>query len=326
MSPAIRQVDDTASGSHASADDRIRAAERAVYAFFGADPREQTLTVDVGSGEADVRVTSFGPDTTELPPVLLLHGIGSMTAMAAPLLSYLADRRVMAVDWPGHGLSGRCVLPPGTSIRHHAVTTITSVLDQMGLEQVDVIGHSMGAQFALYAALDLPQRVRRLVLLGAPGAALPGVKPLAVMVVMGQPVLGRLLLSVPMSEAAFLRSTEMGLGKGALEDMPAELLAAGRQIGRRAGSAVSLASFFRAMIRGRAIRSGVAISTAELATLTQPVLLVWGDDDVFLSPTAAAPSIACIRDRELMTLPATGHAPWLREHAAVGAAVQRHLS
>lgn len=309
-----------------SRDNHIRSAERAVYDSFGVTPREQALTVDVGAGTADVRLTSFGPEASAQPPVLLLHGIGSMTVLAAPLLPHLAGRRVIAIDWPGHGLSGRAVLPPGTSIRRHAVSTITSVLDQLGVREVDVMGHSMGAQFAIYAALDLPDRVRRLVLLGAPGAALPGVKPLPLMVVMGQPVLGRLLLSVPMSEAAFLRNTEMGLGKGALADMPPQLLAAGRQIGRRPGGAASLASFFRVIIRGRKIRAGVAVSHTELRSLTQPTLFVWGDDDVFLTPTAAATSIACLPHCELMTLPATGHAPWLREHAAVGAAVQRHLS
>ena len=97
-------------------------------------------------------------------------------------------------------------------------------------------------------------------------------------------------------------------------------------IAHRPGVPDSLASFFRALLRGRSVRTGVALIFDELGTLTQPALLVWGDQDVFLAPTGAASSITSIRDCHLLRLLDAGHAPWLQHDALVGAAVARHLS
>ncbi len=313
-------------GGEAGLDDRIRAAETAAYATYGVVGREQLVSVDTGAGQVSVRLTLFGPEHSEQPPVLLLHGIGSVTVLAAPLLAHLPGRRVIALDWPGHGLSGPCVLAAKTNIRRHAVTTIKALLDQLGIDKVDVVGHSLGGQFALYAGLDLPDRVRRLALLGAPGAGFGGVKPLLAMVIAAVPRLGPLLLSRRLNESMFVRTSEMALGKGALDAVPAGLVTAGTLIAHRPGVPDSLASFFRALLRGRSVRTGVALIFDELGTLTQPALLVWGDQDVFLAPTGAASSITSIRDCHLLRLLDAGHAPWLQHDALVGAAVARHLS
>jgi pimeloyl-ACP methyl ester carboxylesterase len=307
-------------------DQRIRDAEDDAYAHYGVKGREKVIRVDGGTGFVDVRLMLFGPEESVEPPVLFLHGIGSATVVAAPLIAHLEGRRVIALDWPGHGLSGPFVLPPKTNIRWHATTTIGSILDVLGIPQVDVVGHSLGAQFGLYAALDLPERVRRLVLLGAPGAAFMGVRPIPLMMLLAVPGVGRLALSKKMSEEVFLRNSELALGAGALKAAPAGLIRAGNEIATRPGVPASVASFFRVLIKGASIRAGVGIPDAELATLTQSTLMVWGDEDVFLAPMAAAASIVSIRDGHLVRLPNSGHAPWLQAETAVGEAVARHLS
>jgi pimeloyl-ACP methyl ester carboxylesterase len=304
--------------------DKIRAAEWLVYEHYGMVPHENYHRVATGCGHVEVRVTEFAPDAPGIP-IVVLHGIGSATVLAASLLGQLKHRRVIAVDWPGHGLSGPCVLPPTLALRTHAVTTLTSLLDDLGLPEVDMIGHSMGAQFSLYAAHDLGPRVRRVVLLGAPGAAIAGVKPVPAMKVLAVPGLGRAALALKMSERTFARTQDLVLGTGVFDDSPADLATALYALAGRRANAASIASFFRAIIKGGRVRAGVAVTPEELGRLRQPLLYVWGDQDVFLAPAAGAAAIVAARDVRLLRLPTAGHAPWLQAMRLAGPAVVDHL-
>jgi pimeloyl-ACP methyl ester carboxylesterase len=304
----------------------IREAEFRTYAHYGLTPAEKIVVVETAQGSVPVRLSIFGSSDGEKPTILFLHGIASVSALAAPLLPYLGDRHVVAVDWPGHGLSGGCVLPAGANVRAHATGVLRSLLDDLELAQVDVVGHSMGAQFGLYAALDLDHRIRRLVLLGAPGAGLIGVKPVLAMKLLAVPALGRMLLSLPMSRRTFVRTNEKMLGSGALADVPADLVTAGMLIARRHSYLVSVPSYFRSLIRRGRVRQQVPVRPAGLTRLSPPTLLVWGDADVFLEPTDAAESIDAMPDSRLISVPGAGHAPWLHDTVTVGRAVAEHLS
>lgn len=320
---ASQQLVPRAPGDNAR-DGAIRAAERAAYAHYGLAPRQRYVRTDTGCGHVEVRLTEFDGDDSQVP-VILLHGVGSATVLAASLVRHLHGRRVIAVDWPGHGLSGPCIIPPGLGIRTHATTTLSSILDALGLDQVDLVGHSLGAQFSLYAGHDLGPRVRRIVTLGAPGAAILGVKPVSIMKLLATPGLGKTLLSTPMSERAFYRNQDLTLGPGALDDTPSKLVEAAYLLAGRKSNAASIASFFRALIRRGSVRPGVGLALEELGRMRQPVLFVWGDQDVFLKPIQAATSIVALRDTRLLRLPTAGHAPWLQADAAVRAAVVGHL-
>lgn len=310
---------------NAVTDTLVRDAERAAYRREGLRPRERTVRVSDGSVPLDVRVTELG-EPGDLPPVLVLHGIGSATVMAAPLLPALEVRHVLALDWPGHGLSGDVRVDRARGIRTFAVEVVDSLLAALGVDVVDVVAHSMGAQFALYAALDLPGRVRRLVVLGAPGAGFAGVRPIPVMRALAVPGLGRILLSLPMDDRAFRRSIDASLGPGVVDTLSPELYAAAKLAGSRRANAAGIASYFRALLdaRGR-VRPGVAIPPAELARLDVPVLLVWGSRDVFLLPLAARESICAVPDARVVDVDA-GHAPWLEHGEVVHEAVAQFLA
>lgn len=305
-------------------DTLIRQAELAAYRLEGPVPRARTIRISDGISSLDVRVMEFG-EPGDLPSVLLLHGIGSATVMAAPLLPALAGRHVVALDWPGHGLSGDVRVNRHRGVRPFATAVFESVMDALGLDAVDVVAHSMGGQFALYAAIDLPERLRRLVLLGAPGAGFVGVRPIPVMRVMSVPGLGRPLLSLPMTDQAFRQTIIMSLGKGVVETLSPEVYAAAKLVGGRRANAPGIASYFRALLEpGGRVRPDVAIPVAELKDLQLPVLLVWGSRDVFLAPDAGRDSIAAIPDARLLEVDA-GHAPWLEHGDAVRTAVADFL-
>jgi pimeloyl-ACP methyl ester carboxylesterase len=306
-------------------DGLIRKAEIAAYESFELTPMARRLTVDTGHGTTDIRVVELGGARNGVP-ILLLHGIGSVNVMSAPLLCRLGDRHVIAVDWPGHGLSDRCVMPRDASLRAHARAVLTSLLDALDLPVVDLVGHSLGAQISLYASLDLGDRVRRVVLLGAPGAAFEGVQPLPIMKVMATPGVGVTLLSLPLSVATFRRTSDQMLGVNALAAAGPAVQAAAHLFAGRRANARSIASFFRTLLQHGRVRPGVALAADDLSSVKHPVLMVWGAADVFQTPSSARAAIDALPDGRLLELAGAGHAPWLQHEEAVAAAVRDHLA
>ena len=108
-------------------------------------------------------------------PVMMIHGSGpGVTAWAnwRLVIPELArNRRVIAPDMLGFGYSER----PEDQVYNRArwVTHAIGVLDELGLEQVDLVGNSFGGGLALALAIEYPQRVRRLVLMGSVGVSFP---------------------------------------------------------------------------------------------------------------------------------------------------------
>lgn len=96
-------------------------------------------------------------------PVLLLHGLGADSSSWQLQFPALIDAgfRLIAPDLPGFGLSkydGR-----GWSI-HRIAVALAILLDGLGLPQTHVVGISMGGTIALQMAIEIPERVDRLIL------------------------------------------------------------------------------------------------------------------------------------------------------------------
>ncbi len=95
-------------------------------------------------------------------------------ALFAPILAALAaGRRVIALDLPGWGLSEKPPFTGNTAADAVGVwrAALLGFLDDQGLTQTDLAGHSMGGLAALAVALDAPERVRRLALIDLAGWA-----------------------------------------------------------------------------------------------------------------------------------------------------------
>jgi pimeloyl-ACP methyl ester carboxylesterase len=103
------------------------------------------------------------PDT---PPVILIHGAGGMYLDWS--ITLRRDLGAIALDLPGHG---RSPLPGRASIADYAADVV-ALLDALAIDTATIIGHSMGGAIAQMIALDYPQVVRRLGLIGT-GARLP---------------------------------------------------------------------------------------------------------------------------------------------------------
>ena len=101
------------------------------------------------------------------PPIILIHGAGGTHLHYPPELRRLNGYKIATPDLPGHGKSKGL----GKQSITDYVQTIQDFMDSINLPAAVIIGHSMGSAIALQLALNAPERVLALVILGG-GAAL----------------------------------------------------------------------------------------------------------------------------------------------------------
>jgi len=107
-------------------------------------------------------------DYGEGPPVLMLHGGGAGSAIWFKQIQVLSKtRRVIAPDHPVFGLSSQDAYK--VPFLPNLVTYMVRLFDELGLNRVDVVGLSMGAQAALAMALEHPDRLGKLVVIDSAG-------------------------------------------------------------------------------------------------------------------------------------------------------------
>jgi pimeloyl-ACP methyl ester carboxylesterase len=102
-------------------------------------------------------------------PLVLIHGLGGSSDWWVRNVGFLSRHfTVYTVDLPGFGAMRRCPAPFSVD---SAVAWLRTFLDALGLEQVSLIGHSMGGLIAAIFAAESPERLKRIVL-AAPAMAM----------------------------------------------------------------------------------------------------------------------------------------------------------
>lgn len=181
-------------------------------------------------------------------PLLLLHGGLGSIEMFGPVLPMLAkSRQVIGVDLHGHGRT-----PLGT--REISLIDMgddmAALLKELGYEQVDVLGYSLGGGVAFRLAVQHPEMVRRLALVSA-GYAQDGFYP-EMLPMQAQ-------VSADMAEA--MRDTPMYQSYAAIAPNPED--------------------FPKLLDRmGEYMRKPYDWSE-DVKTLRMPVMLVFGDSDMY---------------------------------------------
>lgn len=269
--------------------------------------------------EVDTRLVELGTglrlqllETGDGDPLVMLHGTGAIAATMLPLAEHLPDRRASIVDRPGHGLSD-----PVEGLREHprttAVQVVVGLLDALGLDRVDLVGSSGGGLWSLWTALDRPERVRRIVLVGVT-PSLPETRAPVPLRLITTPVIGDVLdRLMPDASPGTVKRMMAMMGEGdTIERYPA-LLDALAATGNDPIASEAFRQELSGVIRGvLGWRPSVRFTETELRRLQQPTLLIWGDHDPVGKPAAARSAASLIPHGRAVVVP-TGHAPWFGE-------------
>jgi pimeloyl-ACP methyl ester carboxylesterase len=233
------------------------------------------------------------------PPLVLLHGTSSSLHTWDRWVERLSpQRRIVRLDLPGFGLTGPAGDRDYSAARFARV--VVALLDQLGISRADFAGNSLGGRVALTIALDHPSYVRRLVLLapaGLSGQRLPKIFRLA-----RTPVLNRLLRWVTPRMVVRGNLNEVYGDPSRVTDA---LVDRYYELTRREGN--------RQAIIDRFSNLSDPDLDPRLREIHVPVLLEWGERDVWIPLAFADRFRAGIVDSKLVTYPGVGHVP-MEEH------------
>ncbi len=105
-------------------------------------------------------------------PLVAMHGFAHSTYTWEPVMDALSRRcQVFAYDHRGHGASGTPQAPYDIPA---LADDLLGLLNFWGLDRVHLMGHSMGGRTALWFALQRPEKLESLTLVGASAAAPEG--------------------------------------------------------------------------------------------------------------------------------------------------------
>lgn len=253
-------------------------------------------------GGLSLHYVELGPRSA--PPLVLLHGYTDSFRSFDLNLSPLARRfHVYAVDQRGHGRSSR---PECCYALADFARDVVAFMDSVGLRRATLVGHSMGSFVAQAVALEHPERVSALVLIGsAPGVA-------------GNPVALELAKAVDALQdpvdPTFIREFQAStfvqpLPPGFLDTAVAE-------------SQLVPAHVWKATLEGLL----QVDHTARLPALHTPTLVVGGDKDGFFSVAQQQALADALPNGTLALYADTGHAPHVERPERFAADVEAFLA
>jgi pimeloyl-ACP methyl ester carboxylesterase len=220
-------------------------------------------------------------------PLLLLHGWGVSAELFAPILAGLEPgRRLIVPDLPGFGATPEPDV--AWSVHEYAAWCVT-LLDRLGIEQCDLIGHSNGGRIGIVLAAEHPQRIGRMVLAGS-----AGIRPRRTL-----------------RDAARVRAYK---SLRVIERSPLVPAALRRSAKRRADQRGS-ADYRSASgtMRGTLVRIVNEDLRALLPSLRMPVLLIWGERDTETPIDDGRLMERLIPDAGLVVFEGAGHYAYLEQ-------------
>lgn len=222
---------------------------------------------------------------SETPPLVLIHGAGGTHLHWPPEIRRLRGYCVYAIDLPGHGKSALC--DGQQSIGEYARYLI-EWLEAVQLRRAVLVGHSMGSAIALNIALDHPEFVVALGLIGA-GARLR-VKPE--------------VLNYAADQTTFLKASDLLVSYSFSANTSARLieLASKRMLETR-----------QSVLYGDLVACDRFDVMERLGTIKQPTLVVCGEDDHMTPLRYAQYLSSSISHAQLSVIPAAGHMVMLEQ-------------
>jgi pimeloyl-ACP methyl ester carboxylesterase len=167
------------------------------------------------------------------------------------------------------------------------VADVVAFMDALSLQRVSLVGHSMGSLIAHELAVDYPNRVKKLVLMGSAPTAVgdPSTPPLQ-MLVAG--------LTEPL-DPAFVRQFEQSIFFGPVPD---SFIDTATEESLKIPVAI-----WQKVVAGITTED----HSAKLVDIRAPTLILWGDHDEIFSRADQDRLLALIPDSRLIVYPEVGH-------------------
>lgn len=246
------------------------------------------------------------------PVVVLIHGFGgSMWQWEYQQAALAQHFRVITPDLPGSGLSDK---PDIAYTPEEMLQFLVGFLDALQIPQASLAGNSMGAGFAIGMALDHPDRVSKLVLIG-------GLPP-RVMDHLANPSIRRALTTGTPSWLVSFGNWLFGslMVDRMLKEMvydhtlltPAVLERSNRNR-RRPGLIKPL------MTVGNNLPAWEEQYAPRIGTIVQPTMIIWGEEDRVFPIEAGQLLHELIRKSAFTAIPQAGHIPQWEQPDAVNA-------
>ena len=235
-------------------------------------------------------------DTDERPVVLLVHGFGADSSNWLRMVIELKHDFLFVVpDLPGHGASGG---DTDTDYRLEAqAQRLLRLMSALDVEQFHVAGNSMGGAISLEMARLAPGRVRTLGLINAAGITLQTPELLARLDEGGNPL-------IPRDVAGFQDMLEWAMAEPPW--LPGFFV---RVMGeKKAANAARMEKVWADLGEDPAMARGED-DGAVLASINNPALVIWGDQDRLLSNENADRFVEYLPNSRKIMLPGIGHAP-----------------
>lgn len=259
----------------------------------------------VAAAGHDIRYLSGGQGE----PILMLHGLFAEKDHWVDFARHLTgEYRVVAPDLPGFGASGR-----RDDVRYgyaEQVQRLVGLLDALGLQRVHLAGNSMGGTLAVLFALQHPERVASVALVGSPhGIRSPSPSPMDRRIDGGEAPL------VVRSAAEF--DQMMDLVFSARPFLPYPVLHASKSDAiARADSNMRL---WREQLADRYLLD------ARIGGLAAPLQVLWGEADRVFDVSGANVITARLPHAQVQVLPRVGHLPMMEAPEATARAYRSFL-
>jgi pimeloyl-ACP methyl ester carboxylesterase len=233
------------------------------------------------------------------PPLILIHGFISSNLVWNEVFLPLADAgfHVIAPDLPGYGYSDK---PRNAEYTIAAqARAVLGLMDRLKIEKATIVGASYGGAVAAMMAIDCPERVKRLVLVGTVSNDEPKKKVLLRLA--SVPVLGDVATPLFLGSRWVLRKRTEQVYRRLGYPLDEHKLAARHHL-------LATANTHHAMIR--TVRRWHANRIARDAHLIrQPTMLVWGEEDTHIPISDAFKLRDAIPNSRLIVFRRCGHLP-----------------
>jgi pimeloyl-ACP methyl ester carboxylesterase len=257
-------------------------------------------TRTIAAGGVTFAYRELGP-TTGVPVIFLTHLAAVLDNWDPRVVDGIAARHHV-ITFDNRGVGASTGTTPDT-IRAMAADAVTFIR-ALGLNQVDLLGFSMGGMIAQVIAQDEPQLVRKLILAGTGPAGGEGIKN--VTRISNLDTIRALLTFTDPKQFLFFTRTPNGRRAGQ------EFLARLKERTRDRDKKISLRSYAAQL---KAIHRWGLAQPSDLSVIHRPVLVANGDSDKMVPTKNSADLARRLPDSELMIYPDAGHGGIFQYHA-----------